>query len=179
MNKWYFGLPLLMLVLFFVLFWRFDSKYEAGRLEIAAQERVAREAELRAQMQERLRAAQEAKRISDENRRQREADKAREEEEKQMRQDAIAKRDSTASELGRARRLHGDVTGDLSDEEERLKKVQEDHAFLLAEKEFLTEYIKRADGNATRMLSLTEKIDAAAAKVVAQIEAASAPPPAR
>jgi len=174
MNKWYFGFPLIALVAFALFFWQFNRRHEAELAREAAAVKEERAAELRQQMQARLEAAQAAKKTADENRRVREEEKAREEAERVARQEAIARRDDVASNLAKSRRLLDAARSDLTAEEERLKKIRDENSFLLAEKTFLTDYIKRAEGNATRMLALVEKIDTAAAKVVAELEAAKA-----
>lgn len=165
MNKWYFGLPLVLVLAFamyFVFVW--DRQYEAGKEKIAAEQRAQREATLKAEMEARKKAVEEAKMLSEQRKAKHKADQDREAKEIADRREALGKRDKANKDVESLRR---DITrlNDLIEVENRIiKDTDQETKEYLSEKEFLQKYVSLAQANAKRMLQMVGKIDEAEKK---------------
>jgi hypothetical protein len=170
MNKLYFGVPVLCLVLFFGYAWHFKTTYEAeiAAAELKKKEEAAEKALADSFRQAQLIEEQNAATIAENERRRREREA--EEATKLAREEAQRNRDIATGRLGDIRRRHEALAKDLSVEEGLLKKASDDLASLQAEKAFLASYVDLARRNRERMLGLIPKVDQAAAQVQQKID---------
>jgi hypothetical protein len=170
MNKWYFGVPLLALVLFGAYFAKFKAGHDAAimadeqKAKEDAQEKALRDAYL-----QRL-AIEENNRITEENNKKKAEEKERERLEKEARELAIQTRDERNDELNSLRREYEQVQKDLYAEEQLLESAKTNVASLEAERTFLAGYVQLAEKNGARMSALVEKVDKAAEAVRKQLD---------
>ena len=175
MNKWYFGVPLVLLVAFYAYFVQFDKKDDAEQRAKAEAIEQARLQKLEDERQARLKAVEEAKVLIAER-------KEEQERKKREKEAAEAKREEERLALERAKTESSqlkvevkDVRDELADEERLLKIALDQKKAHETEREFVIAYTETARKNKDRFLQLVDKIEESEkAKVAAAAAAAAA-----
>lgn len=154
MNRWYLGVPLAGLLLFGVVYVRFEKRYEAAAAAAAATVEAARLEEQQRQEEARREAIEQQRQIIEARRLAREEEKQRDEAAARLRAELESERRQAMADAGTDRRAVVVLEQKLSFEQELLQRVQASHERLAGEKTFLEEYIPEAVENQERLLSL-------------------------
>ncbi|MBE2212720.1 MAG: hypothetical protein IAE82_02540 [Opitutaceae bacterium] len=174
MNKWYFGIPLIALVAFYIYFRDFSKKDDALMAEKDRLVEVARQEKLEAERQARLKAVEEAKVLLAQR-------KAEQEDKKRQKEAADAKREEERIALEKAKTEQSQLKVELKDlkeevaDEERLLKIALDQKRAHeTEREFVLGYTDAARKNKDRFLQLIDKIEESEKAKLAAAAAAAA-----
>lgn len=173
MKKAYYIAPLAALAVFIGLYANFQSGYKAREAAKVEQQKVARESKLKAEVDARRKAVEDALKAQEVRKKEREAKEAKEKIEKEARQVALDARDRAFREQEKLSRQIERLKKDIASEKEALAKVQESKKAGQAEAAFLKEFVTKAEANAKALEDLLTKI-AAAETARAAAEAAAA-----
>ncbi len=175
MNKWYFGIPLVALVAFFIYYLQFDKEYQADLKQKEAAHKQEMEAKTAAERAARLQAVEEAKKQIDARKLEQAANKALKEAEDAKREEERIAQERAKTDQSRINVELKDVREELVGEERLLKNAQELKRQHEQEREHVLGYNDAARKNRERFLGLIEKIDLAEkAKAEAAVAAAAA-----
>jgi hypothetical protein len=177
MNRIYLGIPLCAVLAFGAYYWNFDRGYDAEiaarrEAEVAEQKtRSAREVEARAKaVKDAVAAAETRKRETLEKERLEEAQKT-------ARADAEEKRAVAFEQRKKFREQVERLAKELDTVKVELTRLEEQKKQLLLEKTFLSEYVRKAEGNVQSYYDLLTKLETAEkARAAAPVPA---PAPAR
>lgn len=175
MKKAYFIAPLAALAVFIGLYANFQSGYKARETAKIEQQKLAREAKIKAEIDARREAVEEALKSQEARKKEREAKEAKEKLEKEARQAALDARDRVYRDQEKLARQIDRLKKDIALEKEGLAKVQEAKKAALSEQAFLKEFVSKAEANAKSLEDLLNKIAAAeTARAAAEAAAAAA-----
>jgi hypothetical protein len=174
MNKWYFGIPILALVLFGGYFAKFKYDYDTAIAQKEAAAKQALDEQAVAEAMARRIAIEQNNLITEENNKKRAEEKERQRLKEEARQAALEVRTQRTAELTSLRRDYEQVQKDLVVEEQLFDKAKANVASHEAERAFLAGYVQLAEKNANRMLAMIDKVDKAAAEVKKQLDALAA-----
>jgi hypothetical protein len=174
MNKWYFGIPILALILFGAYFAKFKHDYDAGKAAAEAEAKAQLEQQALAEAIQRKIAIEQNNLITEENNKKKAAEKEEQRRKQEARDAAVEVRTQRTAELTSLRRDYEQVQKDLLVEEQLFEKAKTTVASHEAEKAFLGGYVQLAEKNANRMLALIEKVDKAAAEAKKQLDVIAA-----
>ncbi len=176
MNKVYIIVPIILLAVFSGFYISFAKGYEA---KIAAQEakvEADKKEKARQEVLNREKAIQVAIEAQAKRKQEREARERLEEQKRNDRQAAEDRRERAFSDQNRLADQKRRLEKDLAEVNEEVKKVEAEKTNLLAEQEFLKNYVKQAEANVKYYYDLLDKItqaekaraDAAAAAAAAK-----------
>jgi len=175
MNKWYFGIPLIALVAFYIYFRDFSKKDDAMIAEKERQAEVARQDKLKAEQAARLKAVEEAKALLAERRADQERKKAEKEAADAKREEERIALEKAKTEQSQLRVELKDLREEVADEERLLKIALDQKRAHETEREFVLSYTDTARKNKDRFIQLIDKIEESEkAKVAAAAAAAAA-----
>lgn len=157
----YFLLPLLGVLAFGGLYWKFSSGYEADLAQKAAVIKAAKEAKLQEDQRNREKAYLEAKENADRRKAQKAAREAKEAKDRDDRDIAVAARQKARNDADKVEAQVARLKKEIEETNEEIKKVQEDKQRSLAEETFLKEFVKKAEANRAQLSTVLEKIAAA------------------
>ncbi len=161
MNKAYFLVPLIAVILFTGYYWSFKTAYEKKLEDQRQVEKEANIERLKVEAKNREIAIQQAVKADAVRKAQRAEKEAKDKKEKEDRQTAVDARGKALREQGRletqARRLKDQV--DTLKEE--IGKIEEQKKSAQAEQDFLNVYVKQAEANVVSLTAVLDKIDAA------------------
>ena len=172
MNKAYFIIPLIGVLIFGGFYMNFSRGHEARIAEIKAKSDEVKKGKARQLVIDRekaISAAVEASKLRTEERLRKEMI---EEEKKVVRQTAEDKRLSANSDKMKLTDQVRRLKKDLDEVQEEIKKIEQERKTLQDEKAFLATYVKSAESNVKYYYDLLDKI--AAAEKARAIEAAAA-----
>jgi len=174
MNKWYFGLPLVGLVVFYAYFVQFSKADDAMIKEKERQALIDKEKKLDEERQARLKAVEEAKAMIETRRAEQAAAKA-------VREAAEARREEERLALERSKTEQSQLKVELKDlseslaaEKRLLDLALERKRNYETEREFIIGYNDAARKNKDRFLQLIDKIEESERAKVAAAAAAAA-----
>jgi len=171
MKKFYVIFPVIGVIIFAFFFWRFNADFEAREHAKTEEVRLARVTKQQADF-EAKRKAVEAAIANQEKRKQEKAEReTREAAEKQVQLDLNDQADRARTELDRVVRQVDRLKIEISVEDEALKRLNLDKSTLVAEDEFLKQYVKAAEDNQKsleKLLTKVEAVDKAAALAALQ-----------
>jgi membrane protein involved in colicin uptake len=171
MKKLYVVLPVIGVLIFGAFFWRFNADFEAREASKKDAQRVEREAKVRADLEAKKKAIEEAIALQEKRKIEKAEREKRAEEEKQAQLDLKDASDRARDDRDRVLRQVDRLKTEISVEESALKKLASDKANLIAEDEFLLKYVKLAEDNQKSLeeiLAKIEKVDKDAAIAAAQ-----------
>jgi hypothetical protein len=161
MNKAYFLVPLIAVILFTGYYWSFKTAYEKKLEDQRQVEKEANIERLKVEAKNREIAIQQAVKADAVRKQQRAEKEAKDKKEKEDRNAAADARGKALREQGRletqARRLADQVV--ILKEE--IGKIQEQIKSAQAEQDFLNVYVKQAEANVVSLTAVLDKIDAA------------------
>ena len=161
MNKAYFLVPLIALVLFSGYYWSFKTSYEKKLDEKVQDEKKMHIEQLKVEAKNREKAIQMAVEADKKRKEERAAKDAKDQAEKEARQAAADARSKALREQGRlemqARRLSDQVTT----LKEEIAKIDEQKKSAQTEQDFLNVYVKQAEANVVSLTAVLDKIEAA------------------
>lgn len=161
MNKAYFLVPLIALVLFSGYYWSFKTSYEKKLDDKAQDEKKMHVEQLKVEAKNREKAIQMAVEADQKRKLERAAKDAKDKAEKEARVAANDARGKAQREQGRlelqARRLADQVTT----LKEEIAKIEEQKKSVQAEQDFLNVYVKQAEANVASLTAVLDKIEAA------------------
>jgi hypothetical protein len=173
MNKVYFTIPLIGVLIFGVFYHNFAKGHEAHLAQIKAASDQAKADKVRqgiADREKAIAAAVEASKLRAEERAKKEKIEEDKKNDRQVAEDKRIRADSERKKLTeQVRRLKKD----LDDVQEEIKKIEQDKKTLADEQAFLKEYVKKAESNVKYYYDLLDKI-ALAEKARAEVAAAAA-----
>jgi uncharacterized protein (DUF3084 family) len=161
MNKAYFLVPLIALVLFSGFYWSFKTSYEKKLDQKVQEEKQMHIEQLKVEAKNREKAIQMAVEADKKRKEERAAKDAKDKAEKEARQAAYEARSKAMQQQGRlelsARRLSDQVTT----LKEEIAKIEEQKKSAQAEQDFLNVYVKQAEANVVSLTAVLDKIEAA------------------
>lgn len=161
MPKVYFIAPLVALALFAAVFFNFKSGYrereQARQTEIAA----VKEAKLKAEAGARRLAIEEALRAQELRKKERETKEAADLAEKAVRQTVIDTREKSYREQEKLIRQLERVRKDIASEKETVAKLASVKTAALAERDFLRDFVKKAEASSKKFEAVLTQIDTA------------------
>jgi len=161
MNKAYFLVPLIALVLFSGFYWSFKTSYEKKLDQKVQEEKQMHIEQLKVEAKNREKAIQMAVEADKKRKEERAAKDAKDKAEKEARQAAYEARSKAMQQQGRlelsARRLSDQVTT----LKEEIAKIVEQKKSAQAEQDFLNVYVKQAEANVVSLTAVLDKIEAA------------------
>jgi hypothetical protein len=161
MNKAYFLVPLIAVILFTGYYWSFKTAYEKKLEDQRQVEKEANIERLKVEAKNREIAIQQAVKADAVRKAQRAEKEAKDKKEKEDRNAAADARGKALREQGRletqARRLADQVV--ILKEE--IGKIEEQKKSAQAEQDFLNVYVKQAEANVVSLTAVLDKIDAA------------------
>lgn len=176
MNKAYFLVPLIAVILFGGYYWSFKTAYEKKLEDQVLVEKQKHVEQLKVEAKNRARAIEMAVEADKKRKEERAAKVAKDNAEKDARQAAVDARGKALREQGRlesqARRLVDQVTT----LKEEITKIEDQKKSAAAELDFLNVYVKQAEANEVSLTGVLDKIEAAnaAAAKYAKDQAAAA-----
>jgi colicin import membrane protein len=171
MKKLYVILPAIGVIIFAFFFWRFNSEFDANEKAKVEARRVERETKAKADFEAKRKALEEAIGLQEQRKVEKANRERRETEEKQVQLDLKDASDKARDERDRVLRQVDRLKTEISVEEVAIKKIGGDKANLIAEDEFLQQYVKAAEANQKsleQVLTKIEAVDKAAALAAAQ-----------
>jgi colicin import membrane protein len=169
----YFLLPLVGLVAFAVVYWRFSAGYEKRLADKAALVQKAKDDKIIQDNKDRERAVLEAKAAQEKRKAEKAAKDARDAQEKEDREtakQALRKAQTDSDKLeAQVKRLGKEI----EETKQVVAKIEEEKRRAAAEETFLKEYVKKTVANQANLLAVIEKIDAADKAIEAQQKAAA------
>jgi hypothetical protein len=161
MNKAYFLVPLLAVVLFGGYYWSFTTAYdkELKAKEVAAQK--AHEDQLALEAKNREVAIKQAIEADQKRKAERAAKEAKDKQEKEARSAAVEVRNAAQRNSNRLESQSIRLAKDVGTLKEEIAKIQEMKKSALAEQDFLNVYVKQAEANVKSLQEVLDKIDAA------------------
>jgi uncharacterized protein (DUF3084 family) len=161
MNKAYFLVPLIAVILFGGYYWSFKTAYEKKLEDVALAEKQANVERLKVEAKNRERAIEEAVKADKKRKEERAVKTAKDNAEKEARQAAVDARGKALREQGRlesqARRLDDQVKA----LKEEIGKIEDQKKSAIAEVDFLTVFVKQAEANVVSLTGVLDKIEAA------------------
>lgn len=169
----YFLFPLIGLVAFAVIYWRFSAGYEKQLTEKAAIVKKAKEDKILQDNRDRERAVLEAKAAQDKRKAEKAAKDAKDAQEREERETAkqtLRKAQVDADKLeAQVKRLGKEI----EETKQVVAKIEDEKRRAAAEEAFLKEYVKKTVSNQASLMAVIEKIDAADKAIEAQQKAAA------
>ena len=161
MNKAYFLVPLIAVILFSGYYWSFKTSYEKKLEDQVLVEKQKHVEQLKVEAKNREKAIQMAVEADKKRKEERAAKDAKDKAEKEARTVAADARGKALREQGRlelqARRLSDQVTT----LKEEIAKIKEQKKSAQAEQDFLNVYVKQAETNVVCLTAVLDKIEAA------------------
>jgi uncharacterized protein (DUF3084 family) len=161
MNKAYFLVPLIALVLFSGFYWSFKTSYEKKLEDKVLDEKKMHVEQLKVEAKNREKAIQMAVEADKKRKEERTAKEAKDKAEKEARQAAYDARSKAQQQQSRlelqARRLSDQVTT----LKEEITKIEDQKKSATTEQDFLNVYVKQAEANVVSLTAVLDKIDAA------------------
>lgn len=170
MNKGYFIIPTLAMLIFFGYWWSFNSDYQAkqaAKKEVARLEKIA---ELEQEALNRKKAIEDALASQEVRRAERAEREAKRQAQREQRQADIEARRQADREKQKLARQLSRLKGDVYDEKAKLATLEEKMRVLKGEEAFLRDYVSLARNNEDDVTKVIQRItaaDAARAKAVA------------
>ena len=175
MNKIYVFVPVAALLAFGAYYWSFSTSYEAELVAKHQTEIAERDAKLKADSENRHKAADAAYEQQKVRKAQREAKEAQDKADEKARQDAVDRRDAANKEQLRLYDKIQIITKDVAALKDSIAKTEEQMKVNQDEQAFLKTYVAKAEENRKNMQDVINKIDAVeTAKAKADAEAAKA-----
>jgi hypothetical protein len=161
MNKAYFLVPLIAVVLFGGYYWSFTTAYnkELAAKDVAAQK--AHELQLAQEQKNREIAIEQAVAADKKRKEERAAKAEKDKQEKEARSAAVEVRNATQRNANRLESQSIRLAKDVGTLKEEIAKIQESQKSALAEQDFLNVYVKQAEANVKSLQEVLDKIDAA------------------
>ncbi|MDR1009891.1 MAG: hypothetical protein LBM04_01955 [Opitutaceae bacterium] len=145
--KSYIILPLAALIAFGAAYWNFERKHEARAAEVREQARIERENKLKAEADARNKGIEEALRLQARRKQEREERDARDKLQKETLQSAIDARDKIHRDVEKNARQIDRLKKEIAAEEKIITGIETDFKAVIAEQDFLKEYIAQAETN--------------------------------
>jgi len=161
MNKAYFLVPLIAVLVFSGFYWSYKTAYEKKLEEQRQAEKAQHIEQLKIEAKNRAIAIEQAVKADAKRKEERAIKEAKDKAEKEARQAAVDARGKALREQGRlelqARRLSDQVTT----LKEEITKIEEQKKSIQAELDFLNVYVKQAETNVVGLTAVLDKIEAA------------------
>jgi colicin import membrane protein len=176
MNKAYFLVPLIAVILFGGYYWSFRTAYEKKLDEQRLVEKEKNVERLKIEAKNREIAIQQAVKADLKRKEERAAKTAKENEEKEARQAAVDARSKAMREQGRLENEARHLAEQVATVKEEIGKIEELKKSAITEQNFLNVYVKQAQANVESLKGVLDKIEAAdvAAAKYAKDQAAAA-----
>jgi hypothetical protein len=169
----YFLVPLIGLVAFGGVYWKFNAGYEQRQLDRAAAERAKKDAKLKEDQLNREKAVAEAKIAQDKRKAEKAAKDAREAKEAEEREAAIQARRKAQSDAEKAEAQVVRLKKDVADTNEEIKKIDDEKRRAATEIAFLKDFVKQQEANRIQLQGVLEKIELADKAAAAAAQAAA------
>ncbi len=163
MKKLYVIAPIVATVAFGAYMWNFNQEYNAKVEAKAAQARTDKEAKLKAEVEARKKAIEDALVAQEKRKAERAAKEAGEAAKKEARFAAVDERDKAFREQEKLHRTVERLKKEIATEEEAIAKLALSLQTTEAERTFLQEYVAKAKKNAADLEQVLAQIDAAEA----------------
>ena len=161
MNKAYFLVPLIALVLFSGYYWSFKTSYEKKLDEKVQDEKKMHIEQLKVDAKNREKAIQMAVEADKTRKEERAAKDAKDKAEKEARQAAYDARSKAMQQQGRLELLARRLSDQVTTLKEEIAKIEEQKKSAQAEQDFLNVYVKQAEANVVSLTAVLDKIEAA------------------
>jgi len=176
MNKAYFLVPLIALVLFSGYYWSFKTSYEKSLDQKVQEEKQKHIEQLKVEAKNREKAIQMAVEADKKRKEERAAKDAKDQAEKEARQASADARSKALREQGRLENEARHLAEQVATVKEEIGKIEELKKSAITEQNFLNVYVKQAQANVDSLKAVLDKIEAAdvAAAKYAKDQAAAA-----
>jgi colicin import membrane protein len=161
MNKAYFLVPLIALVIFSGFYWSFKTSYEKKLDDKVVEEKRMHVEQLKVEAKNREKAIQMAVEADKKRREERAAKDAKDKAEKEARQAAYDARSKAMQQQGRLELLARRLSDQVTTLKEEIAKIEEQKKSAQAEQDFLNVYVKQAEANVVSLTAVLDKIEAA------------------
>jgi colicin import membrane protein len=161
MKKFYVICPVIGVLIFAVFFWRFNADFDAREKAKAEAQRVEHAAKMQADFDAKKKAVEEAIALQEKRKIEKAEREKREADEKQAQLDLNDAKEKAREERDRVFRQVDRLKTEIGVEDAALKKIAADKANLIAEDEFLLQYVKAAEANEKSLEQVMTKIKAA------------------
>ena len=161
MNKAYFLVPLIALVIFSGIYWSFKTSYEKKLDDKVVEEKRMHVEQLKVEAKNREKAIQMAVEADKKRREERAAKDAKDKAEKEARQAAYDARSKAMQQQGRLELLARRLSDQVTTLKEEIAKIEEQKKSAQAEQDFLNVYVKQAEANVVSLTAVLDKIEAA------------------
>jgi colicin import membrane protein len=161
MNKAYFLVPLIAVILFGGYYWSFKTAYEKKLEDQVLVEKQKHVEQLKVEAKNREIAIQMAVKADLKRKEERAAKDAKDKAEKEARQAAVDARGKALREQGRLENQSLRLAKDVATLKEEIGKIEEQKKSVVAEQEFLNVYVKQAEANLLSLTGVLDKIEAA------------------
>jgi hypothetical protein len=160
MNKVYFIGPLLALVVFIGVYSVHQGGLKERDAKKAAAAQAAVQAKLEAEQEARKAAMADAIKAAEQRKAEKAAREAREASEREARQLAVDARDKAFREQERTARQIERVKKEIEAEQAVIAKLSAERALAVSEKQFLHDFVAKAQGNVQALQALLSKLNA-------------------
>ena len=160
MNKAYWIVPLLSLLVFAAVYSNFKSDYDARVKSRQEHMQAEKQARLQAETEARRKAVDAAVRAQAERQRERDAKEAEERARQEARQAALDARDQAFHEQGELTKQIENLKRDIASEQDAVAQINRDRQSALEEQAFLKAYIVKAQDNVKALEAVLAKITA-------------------
>jgi uncharacterized protein (DUF3084 family) len=161
MNKAYFLVPLIALVIFSGFYWSFKTSYEKKLDDKVVEEKRMHVEQLKVEAKNREKAIQMAVEADKKRREERAAKDAKDKAEKEARRAAYDARSKAMQQQGRLELLARRLSDQVTTLKEEIAKIEEQKKSAQAEQDFLNVYVKQAEANVVSLTAVLDKIEAA------------------
>ena len=161
MNKAYFLVPLIAVILFSGYYWSFKTAYEKKLDDQVLVEKQKHIEQLKVEAKNREKAIQMAVEADAKRKEERAAKEAKDKAEKDARQAAADARGKALREQGRLEIQARHLKDQVDTLKEEIAKIEEQKKSATAEQDFLNVYVKQADANVSSLTAVLDKIEAA------------------
>ena len=161
MNKAYFLVPLIAVILFSGYYWSFKTAYDKKLEDQVLVEKQKHVEQLKVEAKNREIAIQLAVKADAKRKEERAVKEAKDKAEKDARQAAADTRSKTLREQGRLEIQARHLADQVATLKEEIAKIEEQKKSATTEQDFLNVYVKQAEANVISLTAVLDKIDAA------------------
>jgi uncharacterized protein (DUF3084 family) len=161
MNKAYFLVPLIAVILFSGYYWSFKTAYDKKLEDQVLVEKEKNVERLKVEAKNREIAIQLAVKADAKRKEERAIKEAKDKAEKDARQAAADARGKALREQGRLEIQARHLAEQVTTLKEEIAKIEEQKKSAMAEQDFLNVYVKQAEANVISLTAVLDKIDAA------------------
>ena len=160
-NYVYFIAPLAGLAVFLGIYWPYSANFDNRMAEMHRRELEAAQTKLNEDAKNREFAAKAAFAAQEKRKADRKAKEEKDSADKDAREIATQNMRKAQNDAGKLNTRVRQLTKDIDLVNKDITKLEEDRKFLVAEREFQNEYVKKAQANVTALLGTLDKVDAA------------------